>query len=78
MKTSFIALLSVVILLGACSNGQKTGDTKKSDTLTAVDTQKLDTVKKDTITASKPKSQTEEERDMKRMNDIVKKRKTMK
>ncbi|WP_162997114.1 hypothetical protein [Mucilaginibacter kameinonensis] len=78
MKTSFIALLSIVMFLGACSNGQKTGDTKKSDTLTAVDTPKLDTVKKDTITASKPKRETDEERDMKRMNDIVKKRKTMK
>jgi PBP1b-binding outer membrane lipoprotein LpoB len=78
MKTSFIALLSIVMFLGACSNGQKTGDTKKSDTLTAVDTPKLDTVKEDTITASKPKRETDEERDMKRMNDIVKKRKTMK
>lgn len=78
MKTSFIALLSTVIILGSCSNGQKTNETKSADTLTTVDTAKKDTVKKDTVAVTKTKSETEEERNMKRMNDIVKKRKTMK
>ncbi|MEN0053558.1 MAG: hypothetical protein AAGC65_07805 [Mucilaginibacter sp.] len=78
MKTTIITLLSAFIFLSSCSNGQKTTETKSTDTVTTSDTIKKDTVKKDTVALKKSKSETEEERNMKMMNDIVKKRKTMK
>jgi uncharacterized lipoprotein YajG len=77
MKTSIIALLSGLVVLASCSNNQKTGEVKTSDTVSTVDTIKqTDTVKKDTVATQAPKKkQSEEDRDMEIMNNILKKKK---
>jgi hypothetical protein len=79
MKTSLIALLSAIILLASCSNDQKAAGENATDTVSSVDTSiKVDTVKKDTVGVKKSNRETEEQRDQKIMDDILKKRKTMK
>ncbi|WP_345952169.1 hypothetical protein ABDD95_23690 (plasmid) [Mucilaginibacter sp. PAMB04274] len=79
MKTSLIALLSAIILLASCSNDQKAAGENGTDTVSSVDTSiKVDTVKKDTVAVKKSNRETEEQRDQKIMDDILKKRKTMK
>ncbi|WP_345956051.1 hypothetical protein [Mucilaginibacter sp. PAMB04168] len=79
MKTSLIALLSAIILLASCSNDQKAAGENGRDTVSSVDTSiKVDTVKKDTVAVKKSNRETEEQRDQKIMDDILKKRKTMK
>lgn len=79
MKTSLITLLSAIILLASCNNDQKAAGENATDTLSSVDTSiKADTVKKDTVAVKKSTRETDEQRDQKIMDDILKKRKTMK
>jgi len=79
MKTSLIALISAIIFLASCSNNQKAAEENSKDTVTTVDTlKKADTVSKDTVAVKKSDRQKDEERDQKIMDDILKKRKTMK
>ena len=79
MKTSLIALISAIIFLVSCSNNQKAAEENSIDTVSTVDTvTKADTVIKDTVAVKKSDRQKDEERDQKIMDNILKKRKTMK
>lgn len=79
MKTPLIALLSAVIFLSSCKNNQKAAEETTTDTVSIVDTViKFDTGKKDTVGVKKYDGKKEEERDQTIMDDILKKRKTMK
>lgn len=79
MKTSLITLVSVILFFASCSNNQKAAQETTSDSISTLDTvKKVDTVTKDTITLKKSDRQKDEERDQKIMDDILKKRKTMK
>jgi hypothetical protein len=73
MKPSLIALLSAIIFLGSCSNNEKAAEDNTTHTVATVDT-----VKSDTIAVKKSSRVSEEERDQKIMDDILKNRKTMK
>lgn len=79
MKPSLIALLSAIIFLGSCSNNEKAAEDNTTHTVATVDTSKqVDTVKSDTVAVKKSSRVSEEERDQKIMDDILKNRKTMK
>lgn len=79
MKTSLIALVSAIIFLASCSNNQKAVEVNPTDTIGTIDTvKKTDTVTKDAVAVTKSDREKGEERDQKIMDDILKKRKTMK
>lgn len=79
MKTSLIALLSAIIFLVSCNNSQNAAEDTTTDTVSTIDTvEKVDTVKKDTIKTKKSDRKSDEERDMKIMDDILKKKKSVK
>jgi len=79
MKPSLTALLLAIIFLGSCSNNQKAAENHTSDTVAIVDTVKpLDTIKSDTVAVKKTNKISDEERDQKIMDDILKNKKTMK
>ena len=79
MKPLLIALISAIIFLGSCSNNQKAAEDKTTDTVAIVDTvNRVDTVKSDTVAVKKSTRLSDEERDLKIMDDILKNKKTMK
>jgi hypothetical protein len=79
MKPSLIALISAIIFLGSCSNSQQETEDISTDTAVTVDTVKqVETVKSDTVAVKKSNSISDEERDQKIMDDILKNKKTMK
>lgn len=79
MKPSLIALISAIIFLGSCSNSQQATEDNSTDTVVTVDTVKqIDTVKSDTVAVKKSNSISDEERDQKIMDDILKNKKTVK
>ena len=79
MKPLLIALISAIIFLGSCSNNQKAAEDKTTDTVAIVDTvNRVDTVKSDTVAVKKSTRVSDEERDQKIMDDILKNKKTMK
>ena len=79
MKPSLIALISAIIFLGSCSNNEKAAEDNTTHTVATVDTSKqVDTVKSDTVAVKKSSRVSEEERDQKIMDDILKNRNTMK
>jgi hypothetical protein len=79
MKPSLIALISAIIFLGSCSNNEKAAEDNTTHTVATVDTvKKVDTVKSDTVAVKKSSRVSEEERDQKIMDDILKNKKTMK
>ena len=79
MKPSLIALISAIIFLGSCSNSQQEAEDNSTDTVVTVDTVKqVVTVKSDTVAVKKSNSISDEERDQKIMDDILKNKKTMK
>jgi PBP1b-binding outer membrane lipoprotein LpoB len=80
MKPSLIALISAILFLGSCSNNEKAAQDNTTHTInTTVDTVKqVDTVKSDTVALKKSSRVSEEERDQKIMDDILRNKKTMK
>jgi hypothetical protein len=79
MKPSLIALISAILFLGSCSNNEKAAEDNATHTVATVDTVKqVDTVKSDKVAVKKSSRVSEEERDQKIMDDILKKKKTMK
>jgi hypothetical protein len=79
MKPSLIALISAIIFLGSCSNSQQEAEDNSTDTVVTVDAIKqVDTVKSDTVAVKKSNSISDEERDQKIMDDILKNKKTVK
>jgi hypothetical protein len=79
MRKSPILFLFALLFLSSCSNNPAATETKTTDSVTTVDTlPRLDAAKDDTVTVKKTSRATDEERDMKIMDDIIKKRKTIK
>lgn len=79
MKTSLLVLVSAIISLASCSNNHKAVAVNPTDTVGTIDTvKKTDTVTKDAVAVTTSDREKDEERDQKIMDDILKKRKTMK